>query len=103
MGEECLIPLKARAWLDLTKRKANGDRVDSKNIRKHRNDILRLYQLLTPGRHIDMPETVKKDLKDCLLAVEPELTPRILKDLNISEASVATVMNTIKTVYGIAD
>ena len=50
-----------------------------------------------------MPETVKKDLKDCLLAVEPELTPRILKDLNISEASVATVMNTIKTVYGIAD
>ncbi|MBO8093615.1 MAG: hypothetical protein J7D60_09925 [Prosthecochloris sp.] len=103
VGEECLIPLKARAWLDLTKRKANGDRVDSKNIRKHRNDILRLYQLLTPGRHIDMPETVKKDLKDCLLAVEPELTPRILKDLNISEASVATVMNTIKTVYGIAD
>ncbi len=103
VGEECLIPLKARAWLDLTKRKANGGRVDSKNIRKHRNDILRLYQLLTPGRDIDMPESVKKDLKDGLLAVEPELTPHLLNDLNISEGSVATITSTIKTVYGIAD
>jgi len=48
VGEECLIPLKARAWMDLSRLKKNGKQVDNKNIRKHRNDILRLYQLLSP-------------------------------------------------------
>ena len=28
----CLIPFKAKAWLDLKERKLNGDQVDSKNI-----------------------------------------------------------------------
>ena len=29
----CLIPFKAKAWLDLNERKALGEHVDSKNIR----------------------------------------------------------------------
>ena len=32
----CLIPFKAKAWLDLSSRKDNGERIDSKNIRKHK-------------------------------------------------------------------
>ncbi len=42
----CLILLKARAWLDLTQRKAEGEKVDSKNIKKHRDDAFKLSQLL---------------------------------------------------------
>lgn len=30
----CLIPFKAKAWLDLRERKSNGEAVDSKNIKK---------------------------------------------------------------------
>ena len=30
----CLIPFKAKAWLDLKERKLNGEQVDSKNIKK---------------------------------------------------------------------
>lgn len=30
-----LIPFKAKAWMDLTDRKAAGEHVDSKNIKKH--------------------------------------------------------------------
>ena len=37
-----LIPFKVKAWLDLAKRKAHGEQVDSKDIRKHRNAVLRL-------------------------------------------------------------
>ena len=33
VGEECLIPLKARAWLDLTARKEAGEHVDSRDIK----------------------------------------------------------------------
>lgn len=32
---EHLIPLKARAWLDLTERAADGQHVDGRDIRKH--------------------------------------------------------------------
>ncbi len=43
----CLIPFKAKAWLDLKERKLNGDQVDSKNIKKHKNDVFRLALLIT--------------------------------------------------------
>lgn len=43
---ECLIPFKAKAYLDLTERKKKGEKVDSKNIRKHKNDVFRLTGLI---------------------------------------------------------
>ena len=43
----CLIPFKAKAYLDLKDRKLNGEHVDSKDIRKHKNDVFRLAQLIT--------------------------------------------------------
>ena len=35
LSPTCLIPFKAKAWLDLKERKLNGEQVDSKNIKKH--------------------------------------------------------------------
>lgn len=57
-----LIPLKAKAWLDLSERKEKGEQVDIKNIKKHRTDIIKLYQLLTPEMRITLPDSIKKDL-----------------------------------------
>lgn len=45
---EHLIPLKAKAWLDLMNRKADGQQIDSKAIKKHKNDVFRLYQIAVP-------------------------------------------------------
>ena len=42
LSPTCLIPFKAKAWLDLKKRKLNGEQVDSKNIKKHKNDVFDL-------------------------------------------------------------
>ncbi|MCF8090667.1 MAG: hypothetical protein K9L23_21730 [Desulfotignum sp.] len=36
---EIIIPLKARAWLDLTERRQTGEHVDKFDIKKHKNDI----------------------------------------------------------------
>jgi len=47
LSEKLLIPYKARAWLDLKARKAAGEKIDANNIKKHRNDVFRLLQLLT--------------------------------------------------------
>jgi len=62
-----LIPLKVKAFLDLSERRASGDDVDSKNIKKHKNDVFRLAQLLSAETRLTPPDTVISDLKEFLL------------------------------------
>jgi hypothetical protein len=57
-----LIPLKAHAWRNLTKLKADGETVDSKNITKHRYDVFRLAGTLPGNPGPDLPEKIKGDL-----------------------------------------
>lgn len=60
---QCLIPLKARAWLDLTARKAGGDvNVKGDDIKKHRNDVFRLYRSLAPADRFALPAPLRADL-----------------------------------------
>lgn len=68
---EHLIPLKARAWLDLSRRKEAGDKVDSKAIKKHKNDVFRLYQIITP---LDEPPPgqVQQDVAEFIAKVKDE-------------------------------
>ncbi|HRR41289.1 MAG TPA: hypothetical protein P5244_08670 [Syntrophales bacterium] len=101
VDEECLIPLKARAWLDLTQRKAAGEDVDSRNIKKHRNDVLRLYQVVNPGHRLELPGTIRRDLAAFLKAVEPDLDQHHLRQLGIQGISVAEIFQTLRAVYGL--
>lgn len=43
-----VITLKARAYNDMTERKLRGDAIDSNDIKKHRNDIIKLSATLAP-------------------------------------------------------
>lgn len=72
VSENCLIPLKAKAWIDLTERKEAGDRVDSRDIKKHKNDIIRLCQLLPTGVAIELPQGVKADMLKFIELYEKE-------------------------------
>ncbi len=74
IGEDRLIPLKAHAWLDLGERKVRGEPVDSKNIRKHANDVMRLSQLLSPESRIPAPPKVADDLDRFLKGVTADET-----------------------------
>lgn len=63
VGAEHLIPLKARAWLELAQRKADGDNnVDSKHIKKHKLDVFRLMAIVDPDFSGDIPRQVKDDI-----------------------------------------
>jgi hypothetical protein len=57
-----LIPLKAYAWLDLTRRLSQGEQIDSRKIKKHRSDVFRLALTLpaTPGPRL--PEEIRVDV-----------------------------------------
>jgi hypothetical protein len=46
VGASRLIALKARAWLDLTERAERGEQIDSKTIKKHKNDVFRSIVIL---------------------------------------------------------
>jgi len=71
IGADRLIPLKAHAWLNLSQRKRAGERVDSKNIRKHRNDVLQLGGQLT-GEAVQLPRQIQADMNSFLLALANE-------------------------------
>jgi len=80
-----LIPFKAKAWLDLTERKVRGDQVDGKNIRKHKNDVLRLSALLPADTRIALPSPVMNDLRRFMAEVDgPERYARVAAAYDLS-------------------
>lgn len=66
IGAEQLIPLKGHAWLDLTARRAAGEEVDARNIRKHGNDVIRLVHLLSPDVQLRLAPKIADDLETFL-------------------------------------
>ena len=67
-----LIPFKAKAWMDLTDRKAAGEHVDSKNIKKHKNDVFRLTELIDPTAKVVAPQGVYADIQEFVQRMKNE-------------------------------
>ena len=73
---ESLITLKAKAFIDLNDRKANGEAIDEKNIRKHKNDIFRLASLLTVPDIFTLPAELQSDMNEFCRRVSPSLSDK---------------------------
>lgn len=99
LKEACLIPFKAKAWLDLTERKAVGEHVDSKNIKKHKNDVFRLGQLITADSRQKLDEEIAADMKQFLAEMEKETID--LKSLGIRGSDQKTIMSLLHRCYEI--
>ena len=69
---ESLLLFKAKAFLDLSARKANGEHVDSRDIKKHKNDILRIAMEFVLEKTDALPENVHTDMKDFIEKLEEE-------------------------------
>lgn len=92
-----LIPFKAKAWLDLRERKAQGQHVDEKDIRKHKNDILRLATLLTHTERCELAEPVRRDIS--IFIDNLRLDPIDLKTLKISGTTFEDIIAVLSQVY----
>lgn len=99
LKEVCLIPFKAKAWLDLTARKARGEQVDSKNIKKHKNDVFRLAQLITAETRQNLTEEIAADMGQFLTEMEKESID--LKALGIRGVNQSTIIELLHKCYGI--
>jgi len=102
VSQACLIPLKAKSWLDLNERKKAGDSVDSRDVKKHKNDIFRLFQILSPESRINLPDSISCDMQYYLRAIskEPDLD---LKPFGLKGLSVIDLVSTLRKIYGIPE
>lgn len=94
-----LIPFKAKAWLDISERRAAGEQVDSKNVRKHKNDVFRLTELLDQNMSPlnGVPETVRKDMREFLERMASEEVD--LKQLGIRGKSKESILEDLNRIY----
>jgi hypothetical protein len=100
--QECIIPLKARAWLDLNERKEAGEKVNSKDIKKHKNDVFRLFQVISPELRVELSKTIANDMIRFFdaLSNEPGLS---LKPFGLENLGVLDVIATLRKVYNLPE
>lgn len=84
LDAEHIIPLKMKAWLDLKDKKAQGIHVNSRDIRKHRLDVFRLFQLVRESQRIVVPASVSADIDDFISQMQE--TDIRLSDIGISRS-----------------
>jgi hypothetical protein len=58
---ETLICLKSKAFTDLAQRNLKGEKIDSKDIKKHLNDVIKLTLTIPGNIQINLSETLKAD------------------------------------------
>lgn len=92
-----LIPFKAKAWMDLTDRKAAGEHVDSKNIKKHKNDVFRLTELIDPAVKIMAPQGVYADIQEFVQRMQSESIE--LKQLGLVGRTKEQILEELKEMY----
>jgi hypothetical protein len=99
---EALICLKAKAFLDWTKRKADGEQVDDKQIKKHKGDVFRLSTLLAADDTFELPDSLKADLQTFANTVKNELPDKAMfKEMGLGTTSAPTVFTQLMTSFGL--
>lgn len=101
LSTTCLIPFKAKAWLDLKEQQLKGKHVDSRNLKKHKNDIFRLVQLITPNTRKTLSQEIAEDMKKFLLAMANE--DDNLKSLHIKKFTKQEVIDILYNCYSLRD
>lgn len=94
---EYIILFKAKAYLDLKMRKETGENVDSKDIKKHKKDILRIAAELMLERVMDLPDAVGTDIRTFLSSLEQE--PFEQNSLKMYGLTNVQVVNLLKEIF----
>lgn len=92
-----LIILKAQAWMNLRERKESGTHVDSTQIKKHRNDIFRLFTILDPDRTVPLSERLGGDMIKALNMLREESVA--MTDMGITTMTQEEVIRELETIH----
>ena len=97
--ERVLIPLKVTAYWDLKNKKARGEEIKGDDIKKHKNDAIRLSMLLTDAPMTNVPSRIKDDMKLFIDEISDE--GGLLRNLDIAVDNIESIKNILRKVYGI--
>lgn len=89
-----LIILKVKAFLDLEERKEQGEKIDSRNIKKHKTDVFRLTLLLTDEDQVILTNALASDFTKFVDAVKTDLPdPAIFKEMGAGRINPKDLLN----------
>jgi len=94
---ETVILFKIKAWIDLKQRKEAGEQIDSKNIKKHRNDIFRLLVNVNPSTRVEIVDEIQEDLNEFIDMIH--LDKPDLKNLGIKRTKFSELMEILKNCF----
>ncbi|WP_320128623.1 hypothetical protein [uncultured Sphaerochaeta sp.] len=94
-----IILFKAKAWLDFVRRKREGEQIDSKNIKKHKNDVFRLSELLSAETRIPVKGSVRQDIIAFINVMRRETVE--LEQLGIMHRSQEDILTVFEQIYGL--
>jgi hypothetical protein len=94
---ETVILFKIKAWLDMQERKKAGEQVDSKNIKKHKNDIFRLLANVTPSSKVETSDEIQKDISQFIELIREDKPD--LKNLGIRGTNFDELMEILKSIF----
>ena len=87
-----LIAFKAKAHVDLTKKHLEGHHINERDLKKHKNDILRLTQLLNPNETIAVADSVKADMQNFFDLIATESIDMKALKLNYTKEDVVKML-----------
>lgn len=96
LGAEYLIPFKMYAWLDLKDRKARGEHVNERDLKKHKIDVFRLLQIVEPGKKIETTGNVNEAVLRFFEEIRDEIIP--LKQIGLS-LDMNEAVGVLKSIY----
>jgi len=99
LGPEYLIVFKMKAWLDLTQKKTEGRHVNERDLKKHKNDVFRLFAIVDPTLRIHLPAPVESEAKKFVRMVSNEGIK--LSDLKIDDYTAEDVLNGLKRIFSL--
>lgn len=99
LNAEYLIMFKAKAWLDLSKSKRAGGHVNERDLRKHKNDVFRLYAIVDPETRIELSQPVADDMDAFLRAMSEEQIT--LRDLGITGITVDEIFSSLRSIFAL--
>ena len=95
-----LICLKAKAFLDMAKRRANGENVDNTDIEKHKKDVFRMAALIDSGSKVILPDKISFDIKEFIQQVSKELPGKeLFKAIGSPELKAELLLEQIREVF----
>ncbi|MBD5084807.1 MAG: hypothetical protein HDT33_07040 [Clostridiales bacterium] len=97
LGAECLMLFKMKAWLDLRQKKADGAHVNERDLKKHKNDVFRLFPLVEPSAQVTISPVVETDVEQFIRAMRDETID--LGRLGLGGVSLEEILHTVKRIF----